>query len=214
MATSTAVWRIVALLISAVLLLLTAYHGTLDLGNRVTQTTLTGRGADLEVVPTKKGSTASPKSAALPFGRPDHTVNFSSPSGHYIKRDPQYRSKYLLETHSKRAGKEHYDAAKKQGDIAYAEMQAAFDGCTKEVQDFDPSAFENGWTRKQDSKSVPEQTWQDVIKQVAGEAKTPTSDTSFYVNIVHDKDFTNSQGQPVRVCDLYSPSLLLLTSEQ
>ncbi|KAL8650290.1 MAG: hypothetical protein Q9226_005209, partial [Calogaya cf. arnoldii] len=198
MATSTAVWRIVTLLISAVLLSLTVYHGTLDLAYHGSQTTLTGRQADLEVVPTKQGSTTAPKSVALSFGRPDLTVNFSSPLDHHIKRDAQHRSKFSLEPHAKRAGKEDFDAAKKQGDIAYAEMQAAFAGCTKEVTDFDPSAFENGWTRKQDSKSLPEQTWQDVIKQVAGEAKTPTSDTSFYVNMIHDKDFTNSQGQPVK----------------
>ncbi|KAI4256996.1 MAG: hypothetical protein L6R42_005908, partial [Xanthoria sp. 1 TBL-2021] len=117
----------------------------------------------------------------------------------HIKQHTKPQPKYSTEPHVKRAGKEDFDAAKKQGDIAYNEMQAAFDGvCAREVRDFDPSAFENGWTRKQDSKSLPDQVWQDVIKKVAGEGKAPTTETSFYVNLVHDKDFTNSQGQPVK----------------
>ncbi|KAL8643708.1 MAG: hypothetical protein Q9226_008170 [Calogaya cf. arnoldii] len=109
-----------------------------------------------------------PQSPHTRSKRDDHTEQRTKP-----------QPKYSTDRHVKRAGKEDFDAAKKQGDIAYNEMQAAFDGvCAREVRDFDPSAFENGWTRKQDSKSLPDQVY-------------------FYVNLVHDKDFTNSQGQPV-----------------
>ncbi|KAL9627283.1 MAG: hypothetical protein Q9204_006679, partial [Flavoplaca sp. TL-2023a] len=115
-----------------------------------------------------------------------------------IERPSKHHSKDSIQRHVKRGGKEDFDAAKKQGDIIYGEMQAAWAGCAKEVQDFDPKAFENGWTRKTDGKSLPDKAWQDVIKTVAGEEKAPTLATSFYVNVIHDKDFTNSLGQPTK----------------
>ncbi|KAL8887607.1 MAG: hypothetical protein Q9215_004828, partial [Flavoplaca cf. flavocitrina] len=115
-----------------------------------------------------------------------------------IKQPNKHQSEDSIERHVKRGGKEDFDAAKKQGDIVYGEMEAAWAGCAKEVQDFDPKAFENGWTRKTDGKSLPDKVWQDVIKSVAGEEKAPTVATSFYVNVIHDKDFTNSLGQPTK----------------
>ncbi|KAL8994778.1 MAG: hypothetical protein Q9169_005340 [Polycauliona sp. 2 TL-2023] len=121
-----------------------------------------------------------------------------SPQGQ-SKRDDHsqnHQPKHSVERHVKRDGKADFDAAKKQGDIAYVEMQAAFDGCAKEVQDFEPSAFENGWTRKADRQALPGKIWQDVLEKFSG--KAPTADTSRFVNVVHDQDFTNSQGQLVK----------------
>lgn len=128
--------------------------------------------------------------------------------GHSIKRPIKHQSGLSIERHVKRGGKEDFDAAKKRGDTAYDEMQAALAGCANDVQDFDPKAFENGWTRKTDGKSPPDKVWQDVIKTVAGEGKAPTVATSFYVNVIHDKDFTNSLGQPTKVCTTPDPTIV------
>ena len=65
---------------------------------------------------------------------------------------------------------------------------------------------------KKTSKYPPETVWVDAVKQFAGEAKVPIAETSFYVDLVHDKDFINNQGQPVKVDGLTRPWLALLTS--
>lgn len=118
----------------------------------------------------------------------------------HMKQHTKSQPQKSTEHHVKRGEKDDFDAAKKQGDIAYDEMQAAFDGvCTKEVRDWDPSAFENGWNRRKDLNALPGKEWLDVLEQVG---KAPTTETSFYVDMVHNKDFTNSEGQPVQVCML------------
>ncbi|KAL8819195.1 MAG: hypothetical protein Q9223_002324 [Gallowayella weberi] len=75
--------------------------------------------------------------------------------------------------------------SKKKGDIAYDQIMAAFDGCERNVRDFQPADFDNGYTRTQ-NKSLP---------AIPG-AVTPTKETSFFIEYKWDKDFINNQGQP------------------
>lgn len=85
---------------------------------------------------------------------------------------------------------------KDKGDVAYNEIEAALTGCARNVRDYEPSAFQNGWTRVSDIKEPLSPTWARVLRDLGSPA---TQDTTFYVEMKHDKDFTNNQGQPVAV---------------
>ncbi|KAL8860948.1 MAG: hypothetical protein Q9178_002703 [Gyalolechia marmorata] len=186
----------ILLLVSALLLLISAYHGAFEFKHGFPKASLTKRQLDLETVPAVPVSTTLLKTIGLPFGRQHHTVNFTTKSEDHPKRHTKQHLKHLTQRHVKRGSKEDFDYHKGQGDIAYDQMVAA---CESSAQDFEPSALGNGWTRQKDIKYPPEKVWVDAVKQLAGEAKVPTAETSFYVDLHHDKDFINNQGQPVKL---------------
>lgn len=176
MATSTAIWRslqgFVVLLISAVLLLL-----TLDFGSEVSQTTLTDRRADLEVVPTKQGSTSVPKSIALPFGRQHHAVNFSSPLDHHSlfeRADPP----------------SNYAALVCKGGIFLESIKAAFEGSTPGIS-FPESELENGWTKttevEEEDLEAIERRWKGTFDALFG-AYPPQSDIKPVI-LIQNKEY-------------------------
>ncbi|KAL8732783.1 MAG: hypothetical protein Q9166_002565 [cf. Caloplaca sp. 2 TL-2023] len=134
-------------------------------------------------------------------------VNIFSVLGDYCMlwdmepQSPRRRSERTdhVKYHVKRASVDDFNHNKDQGDTAYNQMEAAFEGCETPVQDFNSAAIDNGWRRAKDSKYPPERTWQHAFETLVGKDKVPTQETSFYVQLHQDKDFTNKQGQVVKV---------------
>ena len=139
----------ILLLISALLLLIPAYHGAFEFKHGSPKASFTKRQLDLETVLAVPVSTLPLKSIGLPFGRQDHTVNFTTKSEDHVKRYTKQHLKHVTQRHVKRGPKEDFDFHKGQGDIAYDQMVAA---CESSAQDFEPSALGNGWTRQKDIK--------------------------------------------------------------
>ncbi|KAL8961139.1 MAG: hypothetical protein Q9193_002266 [Seirophora villosa] len=165
MATSTVVWRIVAILVPAVLLLLFTYHGTLDFGNEVSQIILTDRPVDLEVVPTEQGDTNVPTSTDLPFGRHHHAVGFPSPLKHRLlfkRADPPPNYADWVCT----------------GGALLEKIKASFEGSTPGIS-FSDKELENGWTKTtevdEDEGKAIERRWKDTFNDLFG-AYPPQSD--------------------------------------
>ncbi|KAL8681437.1 MAG: hypothetical protein Q9186_002442 [Xanthomendoza sp. 1 TL-2023] len=120
-----------------------------------------------------------------------------SPRG-TVKRD----LKHHLKRHLGRPGKrgpaygDDFDIFRDMGDTAVREIEAAQTGCGKSVKDYTPDAFKNGWTRVSDRKYALSEHWAKVFKDLGSPA---TEDTTTYVEMAHDKDFTNNQGKSVNV---------------
>lgn len=177
---STAVWRGLqgfVLLISALLSLFYAYHICLDFGNQVSQDVLTNRQADSNHTPVKRGLTSFPKSIALPFGRQDHIVNFSSPSEHHklLKRaDPPADYTALV-----RRGGKFLDA-----------IRAALGGSTPGIS-FPESELDNGWTKtsKFDEEDLDaiERRWKGTFDALFG-GYPPSTDIKPVI-LVQDKEY-------------------------
>ena len=177
MATSTAVWRVFALLVPAILLLLTAYHGTLEFRSEVSRTTLADQRADLGVVPTEQGPTSGLKRIALHFGLQHHAVDFSSSSDHQslIERaDPP----------------SNYAALVCKGGLLLESIKAAFEGSTPGIS-FPESELDNGWTKtsevEEEDVEAVERRWKGTFDELFG-AYPPKPDIKPVI-LVQNKDY-------------------------
>lgn len=171
MTTSTAVWRVLALLVPAILLLLNAYHGTLDFRSEVSRTTLTDQRADLG------GPTSGLKRIALHFGRQHHAVDFSSTSDHQslIKRaDPP----------------SNYAALVCKGGLLLESIKAAFEGSIPGIS-FPESELDNGWTKtsevEEEDVEAVERRWKGTFDELFG-AYPPKPDIKPVI-LVQNKDY-------------------------
>lgn len=163
----------VVLFVSASLLLVSAYYGGFGPKNGSLKDTLVSRQFFIAKPSALNVSDSHTKSIGLQFGRRGSKLNFSS-----SLVDPLQRR-----THVKRAASEaEFQFYKRHGQVAYDEIQAALSGCGRSVQDFQPAAFANGWSRR-DDKRLYDPNWEDVFAELLGEDKIPTEEQFFYVEV-------------------------------
>ncbi|KAL9023852.1 MAG: hypothetical protein Q9196_006930, partial [Gyalolechia fulgens] len=88
-----------------------------------------------------------------------------------------------------------YEAALRTGGQMWAKIQAAFDGCPRDrVQNFEPSALENGWSKNTLHIDL-DAPWREYIEHEMGQGKGPRTDQATFIEHTQNKDFTNKQGQ-------------------
>ncbi|KAL8739959.1 MAG: hypothetical protein Q9184_008549 [Pyrenodesmia sp. 2 TL-2023] len=76
----------------------------------------------------------------------------------------------------------------------WAKIQAAFDGCARDpVQNFQPSALDNGWTRTTLNIAL-DAPWRAYIDFELGQGKVPPTDQTSFIELTQDKEFRNKQG--------------------
>ncbi|KAL8863742.1 MAG: hypothetical protein Q9215_004829 [Flavoplaca cf. flavocitrina] len=181
---ATAAWRGLQvssiLLISALLLLLSLNHGRLGFGNQISQNTLTNRQAVSHPAPINQALTSLPKSIALPFGRPDHTANFSSNLDYHR----------LFERANPPAN---YAALICKGGQFLDAIKAAFEGSTPGIS-FPESELENGWSKtsevdeeKMENIENIERRWKGTFDALFG-GYPPASDIKPVI-LVQDKEY-------------------------
>lgn len=184
MASSTAVWRGLQIsslfLISALLLLLSLHHNRLGFGIQINQNALTNRRTSPDPAPISHGLTNTPKSIALPFGRQDHTFNFSSPSEHY-------------RLHERADPPANYAALVCKGGKFLDAIKAAFEGSTPGIS-FPESELENGWSKtsevdeeKMENIENIERRWKGTFDALFG-GYPPASDIKPVI-LVQDKEY-------------------------
>ncbi|KAI4140957.1 MAG: hypothetical protein L6R39_005574 [Caloplaca ligustica] len=181
LASQRSVQGFITLLASALLLLISSYGGYFDSKNALPKNPLVGHQVSVETAPTFNPN--------LPISHAKHKVNISS-------------------SLVGRASDADFQRYKIHGDVAYNSIQGAFAGCGPVVQVFDSRAFENGWTRSRDANDLLDPNWEAAFMHLLelDEDELPTEEQTFYVEVILNKPFTNSQGQIRQVCPSSIPT--------
>lgn len=174
-----------ALLVSAVLLLIATYHDFTELPQQSSQDILISHESTIEESQISDETAHRARHGTLNLGDLAGNANTSS---RLVKR---------IEEADFQRYKDHGDTA-----LAAIERSVVHNvlyGCEPPIQDFDPEALANGWSRK-DSNAVPPEVWEETFGQILGENRKPTVEQSFVVELTQNKPFTNAVGQHVEVC--------------
>ncbi|KAL8895209.1 MAG: hypothetical protein Q9207_008258 [Kuettlingeria erythrocarpa] len=87
-----------------------------------------------------------------------------------------------------------YAAAVIAGEQMWTKIQAAFDGCPRDlVPNFQPSDLDNGWTKTTLNIAL-DAPWRAYIDLELGPGKVPPADQTSFIELTQDKPFKNKQG--------------------
>ncbi|KAI4172930.1 MAG: hypothetical protein LQ346_008507 [Caloplaca aetnensis] len=130
------------------------------------------------------------ESFAAELGARDLTVNHSSSYAHFTVRGGQVKRARPVDFESE------FQAAKDQGVVALAEIEAAFSGTCKRApaKDFKPEDLNNGWSRTDGRTKGYPASWDTAFQKLLGRANVPTEQQSLYTVLYQDKTFTNAEG--------------------
>ncbi|KAL9002735.1 MAG: hypothetical protein Q9188_004354 [Gyalolechia gomerana] len=172
----------VALLVSAVLSLIATYHDFTELQQQSSQGILISHESTIEESQISDETAHRARHGTLNLGDLAGNANSSS---RLVKRIEEAN----------------FQRYKDPGDTALAAIERSvvhnvLYGCEPPIQDFDPEALANGWSRK-DSNAVSPEVWEETFGQILGENRKPTVGQSFVVELTQNKPFTNAVGQHV-----------------
>ncbi|KAI4230112.1 MAG: hypothetical protein LQ349_006295 [Xanthoria aureola] len=129
----------ILLFVSALLLLLSTFGGTFEPSLATKHSSLKARHLPTQSLPVLDISTSSAKSTALPFGRQDLALNFSSATFNSVG------PKRLSERAPPREPLAWHMLVCK-GGVLLEKIRAAFEGSTPPGRDFSSADLDNGWT--------------------------------------------------------------------
>lgn len=90
-----------------------------------------------------------------------------------------------------------YHAALVAGSRYLGAIQAAQCNLNLYAAYFLPSAFDNGWTQREDRLDL-DFYWYEYFYEQLGENRVPPIDQLHYITLDQDKNFTNTRGEPVQ----------------
>lgn len=140
--------------------------------------------------------TSLAKTVALPFGRYDNSLNFSS---HPVVDDSDQHW-HPTQTINKRARTLTYDNAVCTGAKLYQEILEAFDGHRQPGHEFSDDDLENGWSEV-DQDRVVDAGWDAAFRTIGRNLsigdRGPFEDELDYTNLMLHKPFKNAAGDTI-----------------
>ncbi|KAL8799525.1 MAG: hypothetical protein Q9182_005834 [Xanthomendoza sp. 2 TL-2023] len=181
------------------LLLLSTYQGAFESIYGPYRKLLVDRQSHIKTSSPNNAVPSLLKSMGLAFGHRDCLVDLSPPVDNQATVELQQQSGVK---HTNKRQVKAYSPAfahhKRQGDVAYNEIMASFEGCERIVRDFKIEDFANGYSQTNWGDTLPAPVWyEEVFPKLPG-AVIPTAKTSFFVEYKWDKNFINNQGEPVK----------------
>ncbi|KAL8920032.1 MAG: hypothetical protein Q9208_006487 [Pyrenodesmia sp. 3 TL-2023] len=194
MATTTASTRslqsFVLLLISALLLIFSSYRGLPALNHASIEEVFTHNQGFHETPLVFNAQNRLTKDFAPALGDRHIDINASSSHVSSTRRHGQVKRARPIDFEKE------FQAAKDQGVIALAEIEAAFTGvCNKPpTKDFEPKELDNGWSRTDGKNKGYSPSWDTAFAKLLGRARIPTEQQSIYSVQYQDRTFINSEG--------------------
>ena len=192
----------ILLFVSALLLLLSIFRGTLEPSLATKRSSLKDRHLPTESIPILDISASSVKNTALPFGRQDLALNFSSATFNSVGPKQLWKRAPPREPLA-------WPTLVCKGGVLLEKIRAAFEANAPPGRDFSTDDLDNGWTTVAPFPgAVPASSLDKYWASAFPESKDKQLEIKS-INVKQDKNYQTNDGTQITVncATCYTPSL-------